>query len=242
MMRRIKDYRQGYNYTITEKVSSNFYPINSKISIKDRINYIYNETDYINDNSNNNMIIIYNDRSQSGGVMKQGEIILLLNRYSQNDDWKGLSGPLLEISSSQDYFITKHYLLLGNNININNNIKYIHDLIHNKPIFISDINKRNKLYSKINEMIYITDNIIINYHILNQNKFFIQIFNSLDPYFNNEIDKEYIEFKILNNIDYTITEYHMSGTYNIDLTLKPNEINKLYIQQQDFRLFLIEIL
>ena len=40
MMRRYKDYRSGWNYTITEKVASNFYPVNYAISLREGIKNI----------------------------------------------------------------------------------------------------------------------------------------------------------------------------------------------------------
>ena len=69
MMQRIKDTRPNYKYELTEKVSSNFYPITSVVSLYETEN-------------KKNKISIYSDRAQSAGVVKNGQIQLIY--LSQN--------------------------------------------------------------------------------------------------------------------------------------------------------------
>jgi len=117
MMRRFKDYREGYDYFVTDPVAGNFYPVNSMISFRDRNNYKYTEdhkkNDYLDINYNDRMITYLNDRSQSIGVMKKGEIIIIQNRHSYRDDWKGLEEIMKENHSFKTYFKLKSFLVFG---------------------------------------------------------------------------------------------------------------------------------
>jgi len=114
MMRRIKDFRASYNYTITEKLASNFYPVNSMISLFERKTMNYTSDDFENVDYGSRKITLLNDRAQSGGAMEEGEIIMIHNRHSTKDDRRGLADGIYETSSFDIQFRINNYLIFGN--------------------------------------------------------------------------------------------------------------------------------
>lgn len=82
MQKRVQDYRPTWDLKTTQKVTDNYYPINSAISIKDV-------------NSKRKMTVM-NDRSQGGTSIAPGTIELMQNREAPSDDNKGVGEPLRE--------------------------------------------------------------------------------------------------------------------------------------------------
>lgn len=66
MVKRIKDFRPDYDYNArAEPVASNYYPVTSKISIRD-------ETKDLE-------FAVLNDRSQGGSSLKNGQVELMVS-------------------------------------------------------------------------------------------------------------------------------------------------------------------
>ncbi|CDW74355.1 glycosyl hydrolases family 38 protein [Stylonychia lemnae] len=86
MQKRILNYRPTWNITAAMKVSSNYYPINSAISIVDEKQKL--------------QMTVMNDRSQGGSVLQKGRIELMQNRRLYHDDDRGLSEHLNETDSN----------------------------------------------------------------------------------------------------------------------------------------------
>ena len=76
MQKRVLNKRPGWTVDTDQKVSSNYYPINSAIAIR-------------NANSSN-QITVMNDRSQGGSVLENGTIELMQNRRLMHDDRRGV--------------------------------------------------------------------------------------------------------------------------------------------------------
>jgi hypothetical protein len=116
MMRRIKDFRTTYDYEVTEKLASNFYPVNSMISLFDRLGVKYNkdEGEIINEEYKARKVTILNDRAQSGGSMEPGEIIMIHNRHSYRDDRRGLADGIYENDSFNVHFKVNNYIVFEN--------------------------------------------------------------------------------------------------------------------------------
>ncbi|CAF1134082.1 unnamed protein product [Adineta steineri] len=74
VLQRIRNYRPTYNYTITEPVSGNYYPVNSRIWI--------NET--------NRQFTILTDRSEGGASLFDGSVELMIHRRLLYDDNLGV--------------------------------------------------------------------------------------------------------------------------------------------------------
>jgi hypothetical protein len=260
MMRRYKDFRGGWDYYVTDPVSANFYPINYAISIREKSKFDYFENDYFSVREDDSMITMFTERSQSGGVMKQGEMMLLMNRFSKSDDWKGLEENLYEKISLNSRFRMRNWVTLSTHFNK----RQIYDHIHNRPTIFSfsllNEFKNNTLLrdflseqfsneSYLNKIISIDACIVLNYHILSKNKILVQAFNSNDPYFTSE--KEcMIHFKPVLLINYTLEEFCVSGTHKINQFRELRKLKKssrkylikgdYIINPQDIKLFLLK--
>jgi hypothetical protein len=111
VIKRVKNTREWYNFTVDDIVPSNFYPINSVISIKGQKDDVLN---------------VYNDRAQGATSLNKGEILVDLNRWSDKDDDKGLVRGILEKDSMDQDFHINHWISLNN--------KSVHYL-SKKPIY-----------------------------------------------------------------------------------------------------------
>jgi len=104
MMERSRDYRPSYdllNATIEEPVSSNYYPINSAIFIK-------------NDKM---QLTVVNDRAQGGSSLHDGEIEIMLHRRLLYDDAFGVEEPLNEEAFSTGLVARgRHFVTIDTNI------------------------------------------------------------------------------------------------------------------------------
>ena len=103
-MERVRGSRPSYdvgNATLEEPVSSNYYPINTAIFIKDQHMHL----------------TIVNDRAQGGSSLHDGEVELMLHRRLLDDDAFGVDEPLNE-EAFQTGLVTrgKHFLSFGKDI------------------------------------------------------------------------------------------------------------------------------
>ena len=262
MMRRYKDFRGGWDYYVTDPISSNFYPVDYAISIREKSYEKYNENDYNSLREEDRMITVFTERSQSGGVMKQGEIMLLMNRFSKSDDWKGVGENLYEKISEDTHFQMVNWISFSSNFNK----RKIHDHIHKRStifsfglssnyhnFFLKEVIKENfKSESFINKIISYEDCIVVNYHVISSKQFFVQAYNNNDPYFNLKDSCKFI-FKSMPSIDYTFEEINLSGVKKVNLNdelnkLKINNIrkaksevnNEFILNPQDIKLFSVE--
>jgi len=215
MMRRIKDFRRSFKYVKDEKVADNFYPVNFAISMKNKQDHSYDpkEGDYDKIFKEEPVITIFNDRSQSGGGLEKGQLLLDMNRWSVGNDGKGLPENLDEKPSSERYFTVKHYALFDQYTNKD----YVYNLVQKRPILVSMYQDKNipqiqanaelqflkKLDSNkslIDQMITVKDNrdncFEIDIYHLDSKSTVIQFFNKYDPYFN---QIENCEFKFNEN-------------------------------------------
>ena len=96
ILQRIRNYRPTWNYTVFENISANYYPINSRIAIKDQ----------------NRQLTVLTDRSQGGSSIVDGSIEILIHRripYSQPDSWEQ---PLNETAYGQGLVVRGKHLLI----------------------------------------------------------------------------------------------------------------------------------
>ncbi|XP_071953152.1 lysosomal alpha-mannosidase-like [Antedon mediterranea] len=99
ILERVKDHRDTWFYNVTEPVSGNYYPVNSRIYIKD----------------DKKQMTILTDRSQGGSSLQEGSIELMIHRRIQHDDGRGVGEPLNETGQFGDGLIIrgKHFVLLS---------------------------------------------------------------------------------------------------------------------------------
>ena len=216
MIRRIKDIRPNYKYQLTEKITSNFYPITSVASLHETEN-------------ENNMISIYCDRAQSVGVVEKGQIQIICQRFSTVDDWKGVGEPLYENSSSNRFFPVKHFISFDNK----NHGNYFNKV----PLCLSFENENNNLEIKNNLLKIFNGNedVDVEFEVKKFGEIYIQVGNIYCDYFKgNGKDEEKIKFNFENG---KIIEYNLNGVDEIKEIKNDEEI---CIKKQMFKSYLID--
>ncbi|KAG5881082.1 hypothetical protein JTB14_034142 [Gonioctena quinquepunctata] len=112
MMKRIKNHRPDYAYDpVKEPVASNYYPVTSRITIKDE--------------DRNIEVAVLTDRSQGGSSLNINELELMVHRRIHSDDYKGV-GEDLDEKEFGDYGVYvrgSHYLVIGKATGSNTNGK-----------------------------------------------------------------------------------------------------------------------
>ncbi|CAF3703099.1 unnamed protein product [Rotaria sordida] len=97
VLERIRDYRPTWNYSSDEPISGNYYPINSRIWIRD----------------NQSQLTILTDRSEGGGSMHDGSIEIMLHRRILYTDGISLNEPLNETAYSKGLVVRgRHHLFV----------------------------------------------------------------------------------------------------------------------------------
>ncbi|XP_056631268.1 lysosomal alpha-mannosidase-like [Diorhabda sublineata] len=113
MMKRIKDERFDYKYNVTEEpIASNYYPVTSKIVMKDE--------------EKNIQVTLLNDRSQGGSSLDKNQFELMVHRRLTMDDERGVGEILDESEFSLSigmYARGSHYLMVGKTQGANENGK-----------------------------------------------------------------------------------------------------------------------
>jgi len=98
-LKRIRNQRETWDYSVTEPVSGNYYPINSHIFIK---------------NKEGQQLTLLVDRAQGGSSLHDGEIELMTHRRLLVDDGFGVGESLNETAYNQGLVVRgKHYLILS---------------------------------------------------------------------------------------------------------------------------------
>lgn len=98
MMKRKLDHREDYPYVNFEPVAGNYYPINSRIFVKD----------------DNTQFTVMTDRSEGGSSLKSGSVEIMVHRRLLKDDGRGVGEPLNETGQFGDglMVVGKHRVLL----------------------------------------------------------------------------------------------------------------------------------
>ncbi|KAJ9591913.1 hypothetical protein L9F63_001515, partial [Diploptera punctata] len=101
LLERKRDYRPTWNLEVTEPVSGNYYPITSKILIRD--------------SEKAQELAIFTDRAQGGSSVNDGQLELMVHRRLLYDDAFGVAEPLNEMAFGKG-LIAKgtHYVMAGN--------------------------------------------------------------------------------------------------------------------------------
>ena len=85
-LKRVRNYRPSWPFNQTESVSGNYYPVNSRIFIRD-------ETENANQAR---QLTLVTDRSQGGSSLADGSVEVMLHRRILHDDGFGVHEPLNE--------------------------------------------------------------------------------------------------------------------------------------------------
>jgi hypothetical protein len=109
-IKRIQDTRTSFEFNVDDKVATNFYPINSQILI-----------------NNNKHMSVFNDITQAGTSLNKGQVYLVINRWSDNDDRKGLAEGIHEYHSNNIPFHVNHWIAFSDSYDkqsLNNLIRH----------------------------------------------------------------------------------------------------------------------
>jgi lysosomal alpha-mannosidase len=112
VLQRIRDYRPTWNYTVNEPVSGNYYPINSRIWIKDQTRQFTVLTGNKDILENLFLFSISTDRSQGGGSIHDGSIEILLHRRLIVDDKFGVDEVLNETAFGEGLVIRGRHIIV----------------------------------------------------------------------------------------------------------------------------------
>jgi hypothetical protein len=223
-----------------KNTSNNFYPVNKVISIRTEKNINYK-------------INIYNDRVQGGAALKDGTLMLMLNRWTSSDDNKGVKEKLYEPQSSDNNFECKHIIEL-NYFNNDNKIiqKIAKNYFDNNLIIFYDekniLNNNQNYYrlSKLNEYFIYSNYIKMQILYIGEKRILIQFINEYDDYFQHDIwesmSKQIISISKL--ASYNIKKCDING-FNCQNIINDNNESGDYIhyfmQPLDLVVFSIDI-
>ncbi|KAL6449015.1 hypothetical protein ACFW04_000614 [Cataglyphis niger] len=105
MLKRLKNYRPTWDLDLKEPISGNYYPVTSKIAIKDEEKQL--------------KLSVLNDRAQGGSSLQDGEVELMLHRRLLKDDAFGVDEALNETAFGEGLVVRgTHYLFGGKMKNV----------------------------------------------------------------------------------------------------------------------------
>ncbi|CAI8046007.1 Lysosomal alpha-mannosidase, partial [Geodia barretti] len=105
MLERVRNYRPTWKYNNTEPVTGNYYPVDSRIFIKDEDRGV--------------QFTVMNDRAQGGSSLNDGQLELMVHRRTLYDDSRGVGEPLNETGQTGEGLIITgvHVAILDNFVN-----------------------------------------------------------------------------------------------------------------------------
>ncbi|KAF7265915.1 hypothetical protein GWI33_020660 [Rhynchophorus ferrugineus] len=99
-MKRVKNYRPTWKNDVSDAETSNYYPVTSKIVLKDE--------------ENNLQFAVLTDRAEGGSSLKNGEVELMLHRNCLRDDALGVEEALQEKEFGKPIVVRgSHYVVVG---------------------------------------------------------------------------------------------------------------------------------
>ncbi|XP_071483413.1 lysosomal alpha-mannosidase-like [Diadema antillarum] len=147
ILERILDQREDYEYNNSEPVAGNYYPINSRIFIKD----------------NSSQFTVLTDRSQGGSSLRSGSVEVMIHRRVLKDDNRGVGEPLNETGQFGDGLMVRgsHYVVLSTPKKATFLQRTLGEEIYMRPYFyVTSANETNVSAS------YVTTTLPDNVHLL----------------------------------------------------------------------------
>lgn len=100
MIKRIRNYRPSWDVKIKEPISANYYPVTTKILIRDK--------------TTKQHLAVFTDRSQGGTSLRDGELELMIHRRTLKDDGLGVGEALNEEQYGKGLIARgKHFVVLA---------------------------------------------------------------------------------------------------------------------------------
>ncbi|KAJ8383747.1 hypothetical protein AAFF_G00215890 [Aldrovandia affinis] len=97
VLERRRDFRPTWVLKQTEPIAGNYYPVNSRVYIKDA----------------EQQLTVVTDRSQGGSSIRDGSLEIMLHRRLLVDDYRGVAEPLSEPGEYKDGLVVRGRLLLA---------------------------------------------------------------------------------------------------------------------------------
>ena len=239
MERRVRDYKYHYDYKVEDPVASNFYPVVSSISIREKKvkKYCMNKYDCLS--LDDKMISVFPDRPQSGGILRKGEIIMLINRNSFNDDDKGIGANLFEEHSTNNLLRLTHMIMFGTSIYQEKNdnyksVQFFYNYNLNSVALMRLEFKTETLKSLIGEAIIYSENIRVYFEIFSD-QLIIAYFQNFNDYFYSGTRKEGEILIDTTKLDKIIIAEDRTGSYfNVFHNVKEEDcVFKKYTLQEN---------
>ncbi|XP_070500728.1 lysosomal alpha-mannosidase-like isoform X1 [Chironomus tepperi] len=149
MLKRKRNHRDTWKVDIKEPVAGNYYPINTKIAIEDKVH----------------RLAVLTDRAQGGSSLYDGTVELMIHRRLLHDDAFGVGEALNETAYGGKGLIArgKHYLIYGKKTNESPTLEGRERLLQNRVLipnwlFFDDVSSISyddwtKKYSNIHSSI-----------------------------------------------------------------------------------------
>ena len=150
ILTRVRNFRPTWKLDQSEYVSGNYYPINSRIFIRDEAGE--DENIFIRDASR--QLTVVTDRSQGGSSIEDGSIEIMVHRRVLNDDALGVAEPLNERGANDKGLIISGLLHLVFNTTANSaplHRELAHE-INNKPLTVFATNSLAKKSKKLKSL------------------------------------------------------------------------------------------
>ncbi|WAQ95187.1 MA2B1-like protein, partial [Mya arenaria] len=93
IIKRVRNFRKTWNLNQTESVAGNYYPVNSRI--------------FLRDESSGMQFTVLTDRSQGGASIQDGQLELMVHRRLLYDDSLGVGEPMNETGSDKQGLIIR---------------------------------------------------------------------------------------------------------------------------------------
>jgi len=101
IQKRVRNHRDTWTLNVTEPISGNYYPVNSRISVKDT--------------KSGEAFAVLTDRSQGGSSLVDGQVELMVHRRLLHDDAFGVGEALNETEFGEGLIVRgKHNLIFHN--------------------------------------------------------------------------------------------------------------------------------
>ena len=156
LVKRQKDHRDTWDYTVTEPISGNYYPVASRIIIKDQHQDI--------------QLAVLTDRSQGGSSINDGSIELMVHRRLLNDDGLGVGEALNEPGVDGRGLVVRgqHYLLVSTTSDGAKLHRSLAQQLFLQPLItFSNFKTKEDYYSKYNTIYsFLTASLPPNIHLL----------------------------------------------------------------------------
>ena len=153
-LKRRRDIRTNWMLSTTEKVASNYYPVNSWI--------------YIKDLEANVQMTIVPDRAQGGSSIEDGSVELMVHRRLHVDDGYGMEEKLDEPGVDGNGLVVrgKHYLLIDRNDYSMRKVKALTKQLNWKPLPLFVANRTQQTGQFIPKGIDISEKLDQSIHLL----------------------------------------------------------------------------